>query len=89
MSVFSICAFSGTGKSVLIFEQRPVYPIANCSFSLGLGPALMGWVEEKLPHGWRWIEWIQISMTFVTLVLLIFCTEETRGKFFDKAQSED
>lgn len=79
MSVFSICAFSGTGRG-FSFQQRSVQSSADFSFSSGLGPALMGWVEEKLPHGWRWIEYIQIMMTCVTLVLLIFCTEETRGK---------
>ncbi|KAK4050498.1 hypothetical protein OIO90_005081 [Microbotryomycetes sp. JL221] len=43
----------------------------------GIGPAVMGWVEQKL--GWRWIHWIQMIMAGVLLLAIIFLTHETRG----------
>ncbi|KAM0793342.1 hypothetical protein ACM66B_000797 [Microbotryomycetes sp. NB124-2] len=55
MSIFSLCAFSGTG----------------------IGPAVMGWVEQYLE--WRWIQWIQMIMAGVLLVAILLFTHETRG----------
>lgn len=55
MSIFSLCAFGGTG----------------------LGPGVMGYVEEFL--GWRWISWIQMMMAGVMFIAIVFLTRETRG----------
>ncbi|ORY75032.1 MFS general substrate transporter [Leucosporidium creatinivorum] len=55
MSIFSFCAFAGTG----------------------LGPAVMGYVEQYL--GWRWISWIQMIMAGVMSLAIVLLTRETRG----------
>ncbi|KAL8284121.1 hypothetical protein RQP46_004870 [Phenoliferia psychrophenolica] len=44
---------------------------------LGLGPALMGYVEQNL--GWRWIQWVQMALMGVLTVCIIVFTRETRG----------
>lgn len=49
-----------------------------CAFvGTGLGPAIMGYVEQNL--GWRWIQYLQIILSVVITLALIFFTTETRG----------
>ncbi|ORY75003.1 MFS general substrate transporter [Leucosporidium creatinivorum] len=43
----------------------------------GIGPAIMGWVEQYL--GWRWISWIQMAMGGAIFLALVLFTRETRG----------
>lgn len=32
-------------------------------FFTGLGPVMMSWVEIRPDLGWRWIQWIEMSMS--------------------------
>ncbi|KAF9054676.1 MFS polyamine transporter [Panaeolus papilionaceus] len=45
----------------------------------GLGPVFAGWIEMNTKLEWRWIQWIQMMICAVYLVLLPFCLSETRS----------
>lgn len=59
---------------------KPMSFFSICAFGgTSLGVVVGGFLEQYLNHGWRFIQWLQIIMTFVILVLTVFFTEETRG----------
>ncbi|KAF9444904.1 MFS general substrate transporter [Macrolepiota fuliginosa MF-IS2] len=45
----------------------------------GIGPAVAGWVSMNPRLGWRWIQWIQLMVAGLYLVLLPFLLKETRS----------
>jgi len=45
----------------------------------GLGPAYAGWIELNPHLGWRWIQWIQMIISTLYLVLLPLVLKETRS----------
>ena len=49
-----------------------------CAFTgSGIAPALMGYVAQNL--GWRWIQYIQIIISFVGFGVAMWTLKETRG----------
>ncbi|KAF8074571.1 MFS polyamine transporter [Lyophyllum atratum] len=45
----------------------------------GLGPVYAGWIELNPHLGWRWIQWIQMILCAIYLVLLPLVLKETRS----------
>ncbi|PPQ65504.1 hypothetical protein CVT24_010800 [Panaeolus cyanescens] len=45
----------------------------------GLGPVFAGWIEMNTKLEWRWIQWIQMMICGLYLVLLPFTLSETRS----------
>ncbi|KAF8884049.1 MFS polyamine transporter [Gymnopilus junonius] len=45
----------------------------------GLGPVFAGWIEMNPKLEWRWIQWIQMIICALFLVLLPFVMRETRS----------
>lgn len=70
--------------SELFFEHQRgsvigVYVLAT-SIGTYLGPLIGGFVSDRL--GWRWIAWLSVIISSVTLIVLFFGLEET---MFDRA----
>jgi MFS family permease len=45
---------------------------------VGLGPAMMGYVAQRL--SWRWVEWITMMAAGVAFALTLLFLRETRGQ---------
>ncbi|TFK39513.1 MFS polyamine transporter [Crucibulum laeve] len=45
----------------------------------GIGPFIAGWIEMNPKLGWRWIQWVQMMICAVYLVLIPFMMTETRS----------
>ncbi|KAH9479807.1 Ascochitine biosynthesis cluster MFS transporter [Psilocybe cubensis] len=45
----------------------------------GLGPVIAGWIEVNRKLGWKWIQWIQMMICAVYLIILPFIMKETRS----------
>ncbi|KAK0110129.1 hypothetical protein ONS95_002782 [Cadophora gregata] len=56
-----------------------IYVLAT-SVGIYLGPLIGGFVSDRL--GWRWIPWLSVIISSVTILVLYFCLEET---MFDRA----
>ena len=65
---------------VWITSERsgPMALFSLCAFTgSGAAPALMGYVAQNL--GWRWIQYIQIIISFVSFIVAAITLRETRG----------
>ncbi|KAL0567583.1 hypothetical protein V5O48_014412, partial [Marasmius crinis-equi] len=71
----------GTFADIWRPDQRGI-PMALFAVSTiggtGLGPVISGWIEMNNKLGWRWIQWIQMMIAGVLLLLVPLVMVETR-----------